>query len=91
MLEIIDLNFGYGESPVLENINFKIADGEFVGIIGPNGAGKSTLLKLVAGLMTDKGHIFYDHKQLKEYSRKNLAKLIGYVPQETEFSFSYPV
>jgi iron complex transport system ATP-binding protein len=91
MLEVHDLSYKYGNIPVLEKINFNVTEGEFVGIIGPNGAGKSTLLKLVAGLLPDKGHVLYGGIHLHTYTRKNLAKIIGYVPQETEFSFAYPV
>jgi iron complex transport system ATP-binding protein len=91
MLEVKDLNYSYGTLSVLRNINLKIFGGEFVGIIGPNGAGKSTLLKLIAGLLTDMDHIYLEGIPLQNYTRKNLAKIIGYVPQETEFSFAYPV
>jgi iron complex transport system ATP-binding protein len=91
MLEVHDLSYNYGTLPVLKDINLKISSGEFVGIIGPNGAGKSTLLKLIAGLLPDKGQIFYDQIPLRAYNRKKLARIIGYVPQETEFSFTYSV
>jgi iron complex transport system ATP-binding protein len=91
IVEVKNLTYHYGELAVLQHINFEIAEGEFIGIIGPNGAGKSTLLKLIAGLLTDKDHIFLGGIPLQNYTRKNLAKIIGYVPQETEFSFAYPV
>ena len=91
MLEVRNLNYQYRNLPVLKNINFKIAKGEFVGIIGPNGAGKSTLLKVVTGLLGDQEQVFYDGKTVKEIPRKKFARMVGYVPQETEFSFAYPV
>ena len=49
-MNIINLNnveFGYGKLKVLKNIDLSVEEGQFLSIIGPNGAGKSTLLKLI--------------------------------------------
>lgn len=43
--------FSYQDSPVLTDVSFKVAPGEFLGIIGPNGGGKTTLLKLILGFL----------------------------------------
>lgn len=51
MLQVEDASFSYGENAVLERIDLRIDDGEFVGIVGRNGAGKTTLLKLITGLI----------------------------------------
>ena len=45
-IEVTNLSFSYGQNIVLENVNFTIKQGEFVGIIGSNGTGKSSVLKL---------------------------------------------
>ena len=48
-----------GETIALENVNFSVAEGEFVSIIGPSGCGKTTLLSLAAGLLSPtKGKIY---------------------------------
>jgi len=92
MLEIKNLNFAYRNSNVLTDVSFSVTRGEFVGIIGPNGAGKSTLLKLVLGLLNFQSDCIYlNDKYLSEYPKKELGKYMAYVPQETEFSFSYQV
>lgn len=92
MLKIKNLNFAYRDSNVLNDINLSISQGEFVGIIGPNGAGKSTLLKLILGfLKSNRESIYLKDKRLSEYPQKELGKYIAYVPQETEFSFSFEV
>ena len=50
ILEIDGFSFSYGESHILQDINFAAAAGEFVCIVGPSGAGKTTLLQCLAGL-----------------------------------------
>ncbi len=49
-LEIKNIDKSFGDKAVLENINMKIADKEFVVLIGPSGCGKTTLLRIIAGL-----------------------------------------
>lgn len=50
MLEVINLDFDFQDSPLLNNIGFKLPAGELLHLKGANGAGKSTLLKMIAGL-----------------------------------------
>jgi iron complex transport system ATP-binding protein len=92
MLEIKNLTFSYQNNKVLSDINLIFSEGEFVGIIGPNGAGKSTLLKIIDGILPcQKDQVRFNRMELDVYSRKRLSQLISYLPQETEFAFSYTV
>lgn len=51
MLKINDLQVYYDNTPILEDFNLDIAEGEIVGILGPSGCGKSTLLRAIAGFV----------------------------------------
>ncbi len=52
IVELRDLSFAYPQTPVLEDVNFTIARGDYVCMVGPNGGGKTTLLRLILGLLT---------------------------------------
>jgi len=86
-IEIKNLYFKYQNEWVLENINLKLKDKEFLAIIGPNGGGKTTLLKLILGfLKPNKGEIkIYGKNPIKA------IEIIGYVPQYTTFSLDIPI
>jgi len=64
MLNINNLNAGYGEMSVLRDINITIDEGEIVSVVGSNGAGKTTLLKAISGLIKSKGTITYNNESL---------------------------
>lgn len=51
VVKLSSVSFQYEDKQVLENINFSLHKGDFVGIVGPNGSGKSTLMKLILGLL----------------------------------------
>lgn len=49
LLSVSGVTFGYGETPVFEDLSLEIAHGEFVAVVGPSGCGKTTLLNLLSG------------------------------------------
>ncbi len=82
-----NLFFQYEEIPILENVSFVIAPGEFVGIFGPNGGGKTTLLKLLLGfLKPQKGSI-----EILGESPKVAREKMGYVPQISHLDRQFPI
>ena len=84
---INDMSFSYGKIEALRNITLALNRGELVGIIGANGSGKSTLLKCLCGLLAvHNGSITLEGKNTSAIQKKELATLLGYVPQMQERS-----
>lgn len=83
---------GYGRSRVLDCVSFLVEQGEFVGVIGPNGSGKTTLLRLISGLLVPwAGSVELFGRPLTAYPQREIAKIMGVVPQESHFAFDFTV
>ncbi|HVL66616.1 MAG TPA: ABC transporter ATP-binding protein [Vicinamibacterales bacterium] len=92
MLRAADVEFGYGETPVVRGVSLDVPADGFVGIIGPNGSGKTTLLRLLAGTRQPRrGALTLDGVPLATLSRAALARRMAVVPQETQLAFEYTV
>lgn len=83
MIEYKHVALRYGEKSVLEDVNLKIEDGEFMVLVGPSGSGKTTMLKMINRLLepTD-GNIYMDDKRIKDYNQRDLRLSTGYVLQQ---------
>jgi branched-chain amino acid transport system ATP-binding protein len=83
MLEIRELETGYGKKQVLFGLSLEVREGEIVALIGPNGAGKSTVLKAVCGLIPAwKGEIRFNGNVTNGSSpARNVARGITFAPQ----------
>lgn len=83
MLEIKNLNAGYGELKVLKDVNLEINPNEIVALIGPNGAGKSTILKSIFSITdVESGKITFKGKNITKLKTHELLEIgISYVPQ----------
>lgn len=91
-IEISNLSFRFNKNQILNKLNIQINSAEFIGILGPNGCGKSTLLKnILKILQPNSGIIKINFKPLKEYSQKDLAKIIGFVPQKSDLALPLSV
>ncbi len=85
ILQVMDMNFQYPSRPVLNDITLNVSPGETVMIMGPNGVGKSTLLKCMNGILTPgRGKMLLDGKDLFSLSQREIARLVGYVPQRNQ-------
>ncbi len=77
---------------MLRGVSFEVPDGGFVGVLGPNGSGKTTLLKVLAGtLRPSRGALTIDGRDLARTPRRDLARRMAVVPQETHLTFDYTV
>ncbi|SFD40702.1 iron complex transport system ATP-binding protein [Lentibacillus persicus] len=92
MLKLENVSGGYGGEPVIQDISFSVAQGNFFGILGPNGSGKTTLLKMISGLIPNSsGSIQLNNRNIDLFSRKALAQKMAVLPQLTAHAFSYTV
>ena len=81
-LEVQGVHFAYEKTPVLQGVDFTLGGGDIVSLVGPNGSGKSTLLKCMAALLQPaRGQVRLGDHALHAIARRDLAKMIGYVPQ----------
>ena len=89
MLNIQNLNAGYGDIHVLKNVSLEVRGGEIVALLGGNGAGKSTVLKSIfktADVFS--GDVFYEEKSLMDVKTHELAELGLYLLSQDRISFS---
>ena len=91
MIEFQHVSFAYEKnSPVLQDISFRIEKGESVGLIGANGAGKSTVMKLLLGLLEGEGRILIDGTQVRRETLSEIRKKLGFVLQNSDNQMFMP-
>ena len=84
IIEFNNVTLAYGNRIILDNISFKINEGQIFGMLGPNGVGKSTIFNLITGLINPKyGKIKINGEDVSEYPVYLRTKKfkVGYVPQ----------
>ena len=92
LLRATDITFGYRAAPVLHGISVDVGGGDFLGVLGPNGSGKTTLLKVLAGILRpDRGEVRLHGRALSMLPRREMARHLAMVPQETHLAFEYTV
>ncbi len=75
---------------VLDGVSLAVPRRAIVGLLGPNGSGKTTLLRMLAGTLTpDRGRVLLDGEPMASHSRRDLARRIAVVPQETHSAFDF--
>ena len=75
-VEFRNVNFGYGDQIVLNDISFRVMRGELLIVLSASGGGKSTILKLALGLMKpDEGRILIDGEDITDYDEEALNRV----------------
>src|SRR5439155_17900471 len=97
MLKARDVSFAYtrgnATAPrVLDRVSLDVNRGSIVGLLGPNGSGKTTLLRVLAGILPPlAGRVLIDERPIERLTRRDLARRIAVVPQETHTTFDFTV
>ena len=92
MLEASALAFGFPGRTIGREVSFSLGAGQVMCVLGPNGAGKTTLFRTVLGLLPPHaGELRLHGRPLRLATRAQLAREIGYVPQEHSAYFAYSV
>ncbi len=77
-----DLSIKFGQRRIIDNVTIDFTKGKITSIIGKNGCGKSSMLKVVSkAIQPEKGDVFFEGKNLRHFSQKEIAKKIAILPQ----------
>jgi iron complex transport system ATP-binding protein len=94
LLQADSISFAYrrGSPAVLDAISVNVERGDIVGLLGPNGSGKTTLLRILAGILPPRsGDVSLHDRPIASFTRRELARQIAMVPQETYSTFDFAV
>ena len=94
IFDIENISFSYPslERKVLDGVSLEISEGNILSILGRNGSGKSTLLNCMLGILKPQnGEILLSGKNLRHMSEREIAAIVGYVPQNHVPAFGYSV
>lgn len=76
------ISVGYDETPIIEDLELGVLEGELTVIVGPNACGKSTLLKALARVLRPgSGSVLLDGQDIQSRPRRDVAKTLGFLPQ----------
>jgi len=93
LLSLRDIRFEYDAgATVLNSLSMQVAPASITAILGPNGTGKTTLLNTIFGFLEPQhGEILLNGQDIRQYSRKQLSQLVGFVPQTEHIPFNFTV
>jgi iron complex transport system ATP-binding protein len=89
MLRLANVSYAYSGVAALRDVSVAVeGGGSLIALAGQNGSGKSTLLKIAARVLTaGRGEVFFERRRIDEWSPREYAKFVGYLPQEIDVTF----
>src|SRR6478672_7803792 len=92
MIAVENISISYSGRPVVRDVSFDLRDGEIIALIGPNGVGKTTLIRALNQTVEVKsGSIKLEDRDIRDFSRREIAQRIAVVAQENETKFPLTV
>lgn len=92
LIEASGVHYSWPTGPAVRGVDLAVSAGEMLAVVGPNGAGKSTLLRLLSGyLKPDQGEVRLAGRDIRRYGRRDVARLLAFVPQYSEVNLPYAV
>ncbi len=92
IMETHGIDCGYKSATILHDVTLSFETGEVVCLLGPNGVGKTTLFKTMLGFLSPKkGRVSIDGRDRSDFSRREFAQVVAYVPQLHEPPFPFSV
>ncbi len=85
------VSVGIDGKTVLEDLEFALPQGSFVGLIGPNGSGKTTLLRAAGGLIEYRGSIRFDAVEVADWNKAAFAREVAFVRPASSIAFDFRV
>ena len=91
-IQVEKLSFAYEERPILNEISLEIPAGQFTVLLGKNGSGKSTLMRILGGFLDfERGNVHIMGEELRSFSSRRRARVLGYLPQHHRPVFPFSV
>jgi iron complex transport system ATP-binding protein len=84
VIELRGLRIRFDRTEAVHDLTLDVAADEWVMLIGPNGAGKTSVLRALCGLLSFDGDAWVDGRDVRALSRRELARMIAFVPQNPE-------
>ena len=91
MLKAEHVSVKYGDLTIVDDLSFRLEEGQWLMLVGPNGAGKSTMVEAISQGAPYSGNIFLRGKNIRAYKPGQLARMVGVLAQKNAVGYDYSV